>query len=243
MNQINLKEIIKTLVEAEKKLKNLENSNSSIILFGNSGQGKSTFFNFANQLPLEISLIGGRFHLINKDNIGAKVGTDVTSQTRTPEWTPFYDGFENNKIANFVDLPGLIDNDLKAEIVNSACIKHVFKMSSEVKILFVVDFGKIDDKGDLFCKEVLKPLVQTFPNFMQIQNSFILVISKADNTFLNAESVAERFKDFEKKLSIFSNEEKTILKLFQNPNKIILFKKPNYDNIDASDNNRKMQMG
>ena len=232
MNQAfpDLQELLRLIQQAERKLQGLKKFSSSVVIVGDSGQGKSTLFNFINQLPMKIENINGQFHLVNDlEKLGnmviATIGVEVTAETKNPAWVEFHDG---QKLANIIDLPGFIGTNETNEIVNSACIKHVFKISREVKILFVVDEGKLDDKCDSFRQFVLKPIAEAFPNFFEIEKSIMLVISKGTGKYDDGEAIANKLQQFADKLTFFSPEERKVLDTFTNPKHIFLFFSPPY---------------
>ncbi len=154
-----------------------EMNGRSVILVGNTGVGKSTLINL---------LAGVQLKAVYDDDAGQsridadhplpnfKIGHKTHSETSIPRKVTI-------ETVMYWDNPGLNDNrGIAQEIANAACIREVFRVSREVKIMLVTSESELVNPRALPLTDFVSALTQLFPGQEnKIKRSIFTVVTGA----------------------------------------------------------------
>jgi GTP-binding protein EngB required for normal cell division len=189
---ISIHRILYLLSEANQKIKSSEKVNKpSILFFGCSGVGKSTFLNFMNGClyePFEED-DGTILRKLVKGNEIAKVGNSLFSETLFPE---IYNNTNKNLI--LIDLPGINDNRDKIneastnqyDIVSSLSLFILSKKIRTIKGLFVMcTEDHLSDARALYIQDTFRQVGRMINKNSSLQKNIVLVITKYSKLKIN----------------------------------------------------------
>jgi energy-coupling factor transporter ATP-binding protein EcfA2 len=158
-----------------------------VIVFGNTGAGKSTLINF---------LSGCKITKDKNDNIVvdpgskikevAKIGTTPTSCTFLPKKIPDIsftaEGETDERVLTFYDMPGLADNrGIELTLANVVLLREIVQAARSVRFVFVFEYAQISAGRGVAWKEAVKMLQEGFCNIFGKENSLCVIVTKHDN--------------------------------------------------------------
>ena len=156
-----------------------------IIVFGNTGSGKSTFINFLLGCEMIKEKDGS---IVVSDTSTIKCVTDIGvgkhSCTAFPKCI-----VDQNRV--FFDMPGLGDNrGVEAILANHIVLKKVIENAGSSKFVMVLEKGQINVQRGVEWDAAIKFLEETFRKALGTdKDSFCLLITKTDNNSEEEEKI------------------------------------------------------
>lgn len=180
-NETGIELTFKLLAQGEQNIK-LTNKTDVVLVFGGSGSGKSTFIQWmtgnTNLLSKETFPASGEYLIEDKND---RIGSSKFSKTLFPELVvdeitgiAYYDfaGFKDTRSPS---------HDIAASFFMKSVLDHV----KNVKMLFLTSYFTVQEGMDRSgFPGLLKNINNLIGDIDKFNNSFALVVSKVDNTYV-----------------------------------------------------------
>jgi energy-coupling factor transporter ATP-binding protein EcfA2 len=208
--------------------KNIESEDSTVLVLGNTGVGKSTLVNYLAGAELVAVKKGFGKMLISVPkpiSPKMKVSHKLVSETTVPN---SWKDVDTNIV--YRDCPGFGDNrGPKQDIPNAFFIQKSFELSKNTKIILVTtESSFIEGRGVDFAN-LIGSLSELFKDTKALSESLCLVVTKAghDSEVEDVQGAIQEILDDQAELLSEKTSQKNILKYFsENPDHISLFKSP-----------------
>jgi predicted GTPase len=178
--------------------------NDCIFLVGTTGAGKSTLINFLKD-PKSLEMEQEKTLVLKKEYIGNDfmiTGTGDKSITKLPQSTSV-----NYKGKHFLiyDLPGLRDTrGCATEFVNAYMIKSLVEKARSSKIIFTVDFNKINvERGNDVLEKDISKIKAIFPD--SDNRNILIAITKTEKAHPSADDFLDYLLNEKKMTNLYNS--------------------------------------